>query len=169
MEKTNDVLHDAKQYNPKAIESIFNKQLNAKNIVSKVVLNDGCLQIMFESKQALSQVTMVNGVKKVLTGIKPQNIQTVKVYSKQSGDDFPKWHEEFELAEKKKVDVSSNIDLTQPEAAKLSQTIFPTSDSDESPSQAKNSAIESPELINTNAKFHVNDLINNQYFGQFRC
>ena len=56
---------------------------------------------------------MVNGVKKVLTAIKPENIQTVKVYSKQSGDDFPKWHEEFELAEKKKVDSSRNNDLAQ--------------------------------------------------------
>ena len=157
MEKTNDVLKFAKQGNPKAIEAIFSKQLKAKNIVVKAVVRDGCLQIMFESKQALSQVTMVNGVKKVLTGIKPENIQTVKVYSKKSGDDFPKWHEEFELAEKKKVDVSPNIDLIQLEVPKLLETTIPTSDSNESLSQAKNSA----QLIDTNAKSHVNDLTNN--------
>jgi hypothetical protein len=161
MGKTNDVLKFAKQGNPKAIEAIFSKQLKAQDIAVKAVVRDGCLQIMFEAKQALSQVTMVNGVKKVLTGIKPENIQTVKVYSKQSGDDFPKWHEEFELAEKKKGDVSPNIDLVQPEAPKLSETIIPTSDSNESPSQAKNSATESSQLIDTNAKSHVNDLTNN--------
>ena len=142
MEKTNDVLKFAKQGNPKAIEAIFNKQLSASDIAVKAVVRDGCLQIMFEAKQALSQVTMVNGVKKVLTAIKPENIQTVKVYSKQIGDDFPKWHEEFELAEKKKVDVSPNIDLTQLEAQKLSGTTIPASDSNESPSQAKNSAFQ---------------------------
>ncbi|PZV18266.1 MAG: hypothetical protein DCF20_04225 [Pseudanabaena sp.] len=161
MEKTNDVLKFAKQGNPKAIEAIFNKQLSASNIAVKAVVRDGCLQILFEAKQALSQVTMVNGVKKILTGLKPENIQTVKVYSKQSGDDFPKWHEEFELAEKKKVDVSPNIDLTQPEAPKPSETIIPTNDSNESPSQVKNRATESPQLIDTNAKSHVNDLTNN--------
>jgi hypothetical protein len=161
MEKTNDVLKFAKQGNPKAIEAIFNKQLSASNIAVKAVVRDGCLQIMFEAKQALSQVTMVNGVKKVLTAIKPENIQTVKVYSKQSGDDFPKWHEEFELAEKKKVDVSPNIDLTQLEAPKPLETIIPTSDSNESPSQAKNRATESPQLIDANAKSHVNDLTSN--------
>jgi len=161
MEKTNDVLKFAKQGNAKAIEAIFSKQLSASNIAVKAVVRDGCLQIMFESKQALSQVTMVNGVKKVLTAIKPENIQTVKVYSKQSGDDFPKWHEEFQLAEKKKVDVSPNIDLVQLEAPKSSETIIPTSDSNESPSQAKNRATESSQLTDTNAKSHVNDLTNN--------
>jgi hypothetical protein len=160
MEKTNDVLKLAKQGNPKAIEAVFNKQLSASNIAVKAIVRDGCLQIMFESKQALSQVTMVNGVKKVLTAIKPENIQTVKVYSKQTGDDFPKWDEEFELAEKKKVDVSPNIDLTQLEVPKPSETI-PASDSNESPLQAKNRATESPQLIDTNAKSHVNDLTNN--------
>ena len=161
MEKTNDVLKFAKQGNPKAIEAIFSRQLKAENIAVKAVVRDGCLQIMFEAKQALSQVTMVNGVKKVLTAIKPENIQTVKVYSKQSGDDFPKWHEEFQLAEKKKVDVSPNIDLTQLEAPKSLETTIPTSDSNESPSQAKNRATESPQPIDTNAKSHVNDLTNN--------
>ena len=161
MEKTNDVLKFAKQGNPKAIEAIFNKQLSASNIAVKAVVRDGCLQIMFESKQTLSQVTMVNGVKKVLTAIKPENIQTVKVYSKQSGDDFPKWHEEFELAEKRKVDVFPNIDLVKPEAPKPSQTTKPSSDSNKSPSQSKNRATESPQLIDANAKSHANDLTNN--------
>ena len=161
MEKTNDVLKFAKQGNPKAIEAIFNKQLNAKNIVTKVVLNGGCLKIMFESKQLLPKKSMVSGVRKILTGIKPENIQTVAIYSKQLGDDFFSWHEEFELAENKKVDISSNSELVQSEALKTSERIIPTSDSNESLSQAKNSAIESSQLIDTNAKPHVNDLTNN--------
>ena len=161
MEETNDILQDAKQGNPKAIEAIFSYQLKAENIAVKVVVRDGCLQIILEAKQALSQVTMVNGVKKVLTGIKPENIQTVKVYSKQLGDDFPKWHEEFELAEKKKVDVSPNIDSVKPEAPKVSETINPSSDSNESLSQARNRANKSSKLIDTNAKHHVNDLTSN--------
>ena len=159
MEKTNDVLKFAKQGNPKAIEAIFNKQLNVKNIVAKVVLNDGCLKIMFESKQLLPQESMVAGVRKILTGIKPENIQAVAIYSKQSGDDFFSWHEEFELAEDKKVDVSSNSELVQPEAPKLLETTIPSSDSNESSlSEAKSNAIESSDLIDTNAKPHVNNL-----------
>jgi len=158
MGKTNDVLQDAKQGNPKAIEAIFNKQLNAKNIVAKVVLNDGFLQIMFESKQLLPQESMVAGVKKILTEIKPENVHAVEVYSKQLGDDFFSWHEEFKLAEEKKVDISPNIDLTQLEALKPSETISPRDDGNESHSQAKNSAAESSELIDTDAKPHVNYL-----------
>ena len=75
MEKTNDVLKFAKQGNAKAIEAIFSKQLSASNIAVKAVVRNGCLQIMFEAKQALSQVTMVNGVKKVLTqrGTRPRD------------------------------------------------------------------------------------------------
>ena len=47
----------------------------------------------------------------------------------------------------------------QLEAPKLSET-NPVSDSKESLSQAKNRATESSELIDTNTKYHVNDLIN---------
>jgi hypothetical protein len=40
---------------------------------------------MFESKQLLPQESIVAGVRKILTEIKTESVQTVKVYSKQLG------------------------------------------------------------------------------------
>jgi len=86
-----------KRVSPQYIESVFNKQLNPKNISVKVVLRDSVLQIMYQSEKSLPQMAMVDGTKKLLTLINPSDIDKVKIYFKQSGDDFPKWDDEFEL------------------------------------------------------------------------
>ena len=86
-----------RRVSPQYIESVFNKQLNPKNITVKVVLRDSVLQIMYQSEKSLSQIAIVDGTKKLLTLINPSDINKVKIYFKQSGDDFPKWDDEFEL------------------------------------------------------------------------
>lgn len=96
-EKESKPIQEPKRVSPQYIESVFNKQLNPKNITVKVVLRDSVLQIMYQSEKSLSQVAMVDGTKKLLTLINPSDINKVKIYFKQSGDDFPKWDEEFEL------------------------------------------------------------------------
>jgi hypothetical protein len=89
--------NQTRRVSPQYIESVFNKQLNPKNITVKVVLRDSVLQIMYQSEKSLSQIAIVDGTKKLLTLINPSDINKVKIYFKQSGDDFPKWDDEFEL------------------------------------------------------------------------
>jgi hypothetical protein len=112
MQPNGDSLRPEKQGNAKSIEAILNDKLKARNITAKAILRDNCLQIMLESEQELLKTDTVNKVKKLLTKINPQNTQRVRVYSKQTGDDFPRWNEDFEL-EKAVEPIKSGIQITK--------------------------------------------------------
>ncbi len=150
----------AKQGNPKAIEAIFNKQLQHKNIVTKAILRDGCLQIMLEAKQELQKASMVTGIKKILAIINPENIESIKVYFKQSGDDFPKWQEDFELIENKKDEGFPNIKLSQPDVPKLTESIN-SNDKIRKLTEEKTILPKLSDSSNVSAKSGVNQVTNN--------
>ncbi len=89
----------AKQGNPSAIAALMNQSLQPKGITAKVALKDGCLQIMLESTQVPSQTSLVAFIKKGVTSLGILSVERVKVYGKQSGEEFPAWNQEFELVE----------------------------------------------------------------------
>ena len=89
----------AKQGNPKAIAALMNQSLQTKGITAKVALKDGCLQIMLESIQTPNQTSLVTFIKKGVTSLGILSVERVKVYGKQSGEEFPAWNQEFELIE----------------------------------------------------------------------
>ncbi len=89
----------AKQGNPNAIAALMNQSLQPKGITAKIALKDGCLQVMLESAQVPNQTSLVPFIKKGVTSLGILSVERVKVYGKQSGEEFPAWNQEFELVE----------------------------------------------------------------------
>lgn len=97
MTQTN-ILELAKQGDVKAIAALMNRQLQPKGITAKVAINDSCLQIMLEFAQVPDQQTLVGWVRKSIIGLGTNSIERVKIYGRQTGEEFPAWSHEFELA-----------------------------------------------------------------------
>jgi hypothetical protein len=87
----------AKQGNAKAITALINRQLQPKGITAKAALKDGCLQVMLESAQVPNQQVLVTFIRKGVTSLEAASIDRVKVYGRQIGEEFPAWHQEFEI------------------------------------------------------------------------
>jgi hypothetical protein len=92
-----NLLELAKQGNAKAIAALINRQLQPKGITAKAALKDGCLQIMLESAQVPNQQALVTFVRKGISSLEAAPLERVKVYGRQTGEEFPAWSQEFEL------------------------------------------------------------------------
>ncbi|RCJ18399.1 hypothetical protein A6770_33140 [Nostoc minutum NIES-26] len=82
----------------------MNRQLQPKGITAKVALKDACLQVMLESAQVPDQQALITFIRKGIIGLGAASIEKVKVYGRQTGEEFPAWSQEFELV----VQASSN-------------------------------------------------------------
>ena len=87
----------AKQGNATAISVLMNRQLQSKGITAKAVLKDGCLQVMVESAQAPNQQALVEFIRKGVASLQTVSIQKVKIYGRQTGEEFPVWNQEIEI------------------------------------------------------------------------
>jgi len=87
----------AKLGDVKAIESLINRPLQPKGIIAKVALKEDCLQIMLESNQVPPQQTLLAFIRKGIISLDIASIQTVKVYGKQTGEEFPAWSQDFKV------------------------------------------------------------------------
>ncbi len=96
MAQQND-LELAKQGNPHAIAALMNRQLQPKGITVKANLKDGCLQIMLESTQVPDQQALVSFICKGIKSLGAESIKTVKVYGRQTGEEFPAWSKQVQL------------------------------------------------------------------------
>lgn len=76
----------------------MNRQLQPKGMTAKVALKDSCLQIILESAQLPDQQTLVAWVRKSIMGLGANSIERIRVYGRQTGEEFPAWTQEFELA-----------------------------------------------------------------------
>ncbi len=92
-----NLLELAKQGDAQAIASLMNRQLQPKGITAKVALKHACLQIMLESDQVPNQQALVAFLRKGITGLGTASIERVKIYGRQTGEEFPAWNQEFEL------------------------------------------------------------------------
>ncbi|MCY7285046.1 MAG: DUF4429 domain-containing protein, partial [Cyanobacteria bacterium CAN_BIN43] len=93
------LLELAKQGDVKAITALINRQLEPKGITAKVSLKESVLQVMLEGDQVPDQQALVAFIRKGLTGLAVKAIQKVKVYGRQTGEDFPTWNQDFRLGE----------------------------------------------------------------------
>ncbi|MDH6059132.1 GUN4 domain-containing protein [Chrysosporum bergii ANA360D] len=87
----------AKQGNPKAIETLLNRQLESKGITAKVDLKGNCLQILLESVKLPAKDNIVEFFRNSFTKLGSRVIKTVKIYGKQPGELFFDWHDSFDL------------------------------------------------------------------------
>ena len=91
-----NLLKLAKQGDATAIASLMNRHLQPKGIIAKAILKDDCLQIMLESAQVPNQPTLVTFVRNWISKLGSESIKRVKVYGRQTGDEFPAWSQDFE-------------------------------------------------------------------------
>lgn len=97
MTNQTNVLELAKQGNPQAIASLMNLALQSKGAIAKATLNNGCLHIILDSEQPLSQQTIVNFVRSGLTNLAAKPIQSVEIYARKVGQEEPVWTERFQV------------------------------------------------------------------------
>ena len=88
----------AKQGDVKAIATLINRILQSQRIIAKVSLKGDCLQVMLEAAQAPDEQTMTESLKPAILRFGIQPITRVKLYGKQTDEDFPDWHQEFSTA-----------------------------------------------------------------------
>ena len=92
-----NILELAKDGSPKAIAVLMNRHLRPKGIIVKAGLRDGCLQVLLESALIPDQSTLVAFIRKGVMNLGTEAIKSVKVYGKQTSEEFPAWIQEFEL------------------------------------------------------------------------
>lgn len=92
-----NLLELAKQGNVEALTTLLNRSFQPKGITAKATLKDSCLQIVLESAQVPDQQALVAFMRKSLTSLGAESISKVKVYGRQTEEEFPAWNQEFEL------------------------------------------------------------------------
>ena len=101
----------AKQGDVNAIATLISQWLNSQSITAKVSQKDSCLQVMLISAQVPEQQAVVPPIRDGLMSLGIQSVKKVKIYGRETGDDFPDWQQEFELEEQ------INLSSLTPEAA----------------------------------------------------
>jgi dipeptidyl aminopeptidase/acylaminoacyl peptidase len=86
-----------KQGDAKAIAALMNHYLQPKGITTKVSAKNDCLQLMLEAAQVPDQQTLVALIGKLFASLGAESIRKVKIYGRQIGEEFPAWHEDFEV------------------------------------------------------------------------
>ena len=94
-----NVLELAKQGNAQAIAALMNRHLQPKGITAKANLKDSCLQVMLEAAPVPNQKALVAYISKSMTSLGSGFIKKVKIYGRETGEDFPAWQQEFEIEE----------------------------------------------------------------------
>lgn len=118
LEPSQDPATLAKQGDVKAIAILINQKLQPIDVVVKVSLKDDCLQIMLEATETLNQEQMVSLLQSEIQKLKVQSINRLRLYGKQSGEDFPDWQEEVKLL----------VDRNEPQEAQTSNSdLIPSS------------------------------------------
>lgn len=87
----------ARQGEVKAIATLINQKLQPNHIVARVSVKNGCLQVMLEAAEVPNQAQMVALLQFEFQQLEVQGINSLRVYGKQSGDEFPDWQEEINL------------------------------------------------------------------------
>jgi len=87
----------ARQGDVKAIAALTNQRLQASGVVAKVSVKNDCLQVMLEAIEVPNQEQMVALLQSEFQELGVQGINSLRIYGKQSGEDFPDWQEEIKL------------------------------------------------------------------------
>ncbi|MBW4563524.1 MAG: hypothetical protein KME32_20750 [Mojavia pulchra JT2-VF2] len=92
-----NILELAKQGDVNAIHTLMSQWLNSPSITPKVSLKQDCLQIALESAEVPEQ-SLVPIIRDGLIDLGIECTKKVKIYGRETGEDFPDWQQEFELA-----------------------------------------------------------------------
>ncbi|MDJ0707753.1 MAG: hypothetical protein QNJ46_31140 [Leptolyngbyaceae cyanobacterium MO_188.B28] len=88
----------AKQGNPRAIAALLNRSIQTHGIKALVRRKGDCLHIVLDAAQVPKQQTMVRYISSNLAKLEMTSINTVKIYGRQLGQDFPAWNNALVLS-----------------------------------------------------------------------
>ncbi|AFY34177.1 hypothetical protein [Calothrix sp. PCC 7507] len=92
-----NILELAKQGDTTAINTLVNEWLNLPSITAKTTLKQDCLQIMLESQEVPEQQSLVPLIHNGLISLNIESIKKVKIYGRETGEDFPDWQQELAI------------------------------------------------------------------------
>ncbi len=87
----------AKQGNIKAVTALINQRLQSSKTIAKVSLKGSRLQIMLESSEVPEQKQMVSLLQTEILKLEIKGVTSLKLYGKETGEDFPDWQDEVSL------------------------------------------------------------------------
>lgn len=102
------LLKQAKQGDPKAIAALMNRSTQAKGISVKASLKKRCLQVLLEGDVVPHQGKTVEFVRDGMAKLQVEEVDRVKVYGRQVGQETPVWQEEIVLANANPFDEDSD-------------------------------------------------------------
>ncbi len=137
----------AKQGNPQAIAALMNRSLQPKGITAKAAIKDGFLQVMLESAQVPNQQAMIPFVRKGITRLGADLIERVKVYGRQTGEDFPAWIQTFDLEINGILGSSPTQQATLSNTEIATKTLLESSSTDAEIQQALQNALNKCNLL----------------------
>ncbi|MBD2134963.1 hypothetical protein H6F47_21715 [Sphaerospermopsis sp. FACHB-1094] len=80
-----------------AINNLVNEWLQSPSITVKTTLKQDCLQIMLESAEVPEKESIIPCIRDNLLNLSIDSVKKVKIYARETGEDFPDWQEELEL------------------------------------------------------------------------
>lgn len=92
-----NILELAKQGDTSAINTLVNEWLGLPSITTKTTFKQDCLQVMLESDKVPEQQSLVPLIHNGLISLSITSVKKVKIYGRETGEDFPDWQQEFEL------------------------------------------------------------------------
>ncbi|MTJ36197.1 hypothetical protein [Dolichospermum sp. UHCC 0260] len=87
----------AKSGDINAINDLVNQWLNSSSMIIKTTLKQDCLQIILESATVPEQEPIISLLRGGLLNLSIQSVKKVKIYARETGEDFPDWQQELEL------------------------------------------------------------------------
>lgn len=119
-----DLSELARQGDVKAINTLINQWVKPHGVTAKVRLRSDCLQVMLESAEIPNQQSMVELLNSQVSTLGIKSVKTMKLFGKQTDEDFPDWHQEISLGSKSDVVLSpiEVADTTVPNVEKAIQS-----------------------------------------------
>jgi uncharacterized protein (DUF697 family) len=105
-----DTIELAKQGDANAINTLIAQWLNLPNIKVKASFKQDCLQVMLESIQVPEQQSLVSLIQDGLINLNAPSFKKVKIYGRQTDEEFPDWQQEFEIIESSTAIVKKTTD-----------------------------------------------------------
>jgi RsiW-degrading membrane proteinase PrsW (M82 family) len=90
-----DLLKLAQRGDPGAIALLLNRKLQPRGVTAKVVFKDNCLKILLTSTRPLEQQAFIQFLEQQVASLDINNLESVKVYSQQTGAVSPAWTQDF--------------------------------------------------------------------------
>ena len=94
-----NILEQAKQGNPDAIAALMSRSMKSQGIDVRASLEGSCLQVRLEAQKVPSPQATIAFVRKGLTNLGVERIESVEIESYQPGEATPTWQEQIFLRE----------------------------------------------------------------------